>query len=506
MRMLNYNDYRAARRFPALDGLRAIAALMVVFFHFGGPHWARLSGWSGVQLFFVLSGFLITTLALREEDRAGRISLRGFYLRRVFRILPVYLVVLAVLVGVYHARDQLRSSGTMAALPYYASTVLTDFAPPGGFIQSWTIGIEQKFYLLWPLLAFAAGAMSLARRAGLTIALLALSLAIMAAFNQGAAVHYATILIGCLLALLMHDRRTFRWVRPLTHPIAGVLILAGFVAAQLSIQSAVSWFGGEPVVIAGYSVVVALLLPSLLHPGPLNWVLSRRPMTVFGERSYAVYLVQGLAGMVVIAVLGTHAGVTQVALTALVSLIMADVLHRWVERPMIDLGRRLTLPRRTPVRPVPAPVAPASPVPDGTTARPAAPTRPKVAAHPRATASAAISATVVSATTVSATVGADAVRADTVRAEITSPAGAGPLGGVGVALDSSPRTKHAEPNRGPAPAGDRTAGHAEGGSNAGPGHRDRTSSPGQHRNQRIRRNGKVDEPRPAPSRTGTGSS
>ncbi|HEY2673379.1 MAG TPA: acyltransferase family protein [Rugosimonospora sp.] len=504
MRMLNYNDYRAARRFPALDGLRAVAALMVVFFHFGGPHWARLSGWSGVQVFFVLSGFLITTLALREEDRAGRISLRGFYLRRVFRILPVYLVVLAVLVGVYHARDQLRSSGTMAALPYYASTVLTDFAPPGGFIQSWTIGIEQKFYLLWPLLAFAAGAMSLARRAGLTIALLALSLAIMAAFNQGAAVHYATILIGCLLALLMHDRRTFRWVRPLTHPIAGVLIAAGFVAAQLSIQSAVSWFGGEPVVIAGYSVVVALLLPSLLNAGPLNWVLSRRPMTMFGERSYAVYLVQGLAGMVVIAVLGTHPGVTQVALTALVSLIMADVLHRWVERPMIDLGRRLTQPRRTAVRPVPAPVAPASPVPDGTTARPAAPTHAKVAAHPRATARTAVSATAVSPTAVSPTAVSPSVAAETVRTEITAPAGAGPLGGAGVALDSSPRTKHAEPNRGPAPAGDRTAGHAEGGPNAGPGHRDGT--PGPHRNQRNRRNGKVDEPRPAPSRTGTGSS
>ena len=59
---------RAARRFPALDGLRAVAAIMVVFFHFGGPHWTRLSGWSGVQIFFVLSGFLITTLALREEQ------------------------------------------------------------------------------------------------------------------------------------------------------------------------------------------------------------------------------------------------------------------------------------------------------------------------------------------------------------------------------------------------------------------------------------------------------
>ncbi|GIH13821.1 acyltransferase family protein [Rugosimonospora africana] len=422
MRMLNYNDYRAARRFPALDGLRAIAALMVVFFHFGGPHWARMSGWSGVQVFFVLSGFLITTLALREEDRAGRISLRAFYVRRVFRILPVYLVVLAVLVGVYHARDQLRSTGTLAALPYYASTVLTDFAPPGGFIQSWTIGIEQKFYLLWPLLAFAAGAIPLVRRAGLTIILLALSLAIMASLNQGAAVHYATILIGCLLALLMHDRRTFRWVRPLTHPVAGVAIAAGFVVAQLFIQPAVSWFGGEPIVIAGYSVLVALLLPSVLHVGPLNWVLSRRPMIIFGERSYAVYLVQGLAGLVVIATLNTRPGIGQVALTALVSLVIADVLHRWVEQPMIELGRRLTRPRRAAV-----PSAPAQPVPAAAGRTAAHPAHPKAPAHPRSAARVAVPAPA--------------------RADADS----------GVTLDSNPRRPRPEHNRRKVPAGDRPA-------------------------------------------------
>jgi peptidoglycan/LPS O-acetylase OafA/YrhL len=358
MRTLTHSEFQAARRFPALDGLRAVAALMVVFFHFGGARWTWLSGWSGVQIFFVLSGFLITTLALREEDRTGRISLRDFYLRRALRILPVYLVVLTVLVGVYHTREQLRASGTLAALPYYLSTVFTDFAPPGGFVQSWTIGVEQKFYLVWPLVAFAVGAIPFARRAGLTIALLALSLGVMVALHQGAAVHYATILVGCLLALLMHNRRSFRWVRPLTHPVAGIAVAAGFVAAQLAIPSATVRLGGQPVVIAGYSLVIALLLPSLLHNGPLNWVLSRRPMVICGERSYSLYLVQGLAGIVVLDTLHTHPGLTQVALTALVALIIADVLYRWVERPMIDLGRRLTGAGRRPTgAPVPVPAA-----------------------------------------------------------------------------------------------------------------------------------------------------
>ena len=86
MKSLTHADYLALRRFPALDGLRAIAAVLVVFFHYGGPDW--LQGWAGVQMFFVLSGFLITTLMLREERGTGRISLKEFYLRRSFRILP----------------------------------------------------------------------------------------------------------------------------------------------------------------------------------------------------------------------------------------------------------------------------------------------------------------------------------------------------------------------------------------------------------------------------------
>src|SRR5436853_352766 len=92
-----YEDWRAARYFPGLDGLRAIAALLVVFHH-ARTHrlWGVLEGWNGVTLFFVLSGFLITTLALREEDERGALRWRAFFVRRGFRILPVYLASLAL--------------------------------------------------------------------------------------------------------------------------------------------------------------------------------------------------------------------------------------------------------------------------------------------------------------------------------------------------------------------------------------------------------------------------
>src|SRR3954465_11837599 len=84
-----------------------------------GPSWVRANGWIGVHLFFVLSGYLITTLALREEARTGRVSLAGFYIRRAFRILPVYYVIIAVIVVFAYFRGMgLRHSGIVAALPW----------------------------------------------------------------------------------------------------------------------------------------------------------------------------------------------------------------------------------------------------------------------------------------------------------------------------------------------------------------------------------------------------
>jgi peptidoglycan/LPS O-acetylase OafA/YrhL len=120
--LLSHSDFRSLRRFPALDGVRAIAVLLVVAAHSRGPgslHY--LAGWNGVTIFFVLSGFLITTLALREEERAGRVFLRGFYVRRVFRILPLYLLVLLLYVPIVRVLGIGDSDKFTQALPYYAS-------------------------------------------------------------------------------------------------------------------------------------------------------------------------------------------------------------------------------------------------------------------------------------------------------------------------------------------------------------------------------------------------
>src|SRR4030088_1441759 len=84
-----FDAYRQLKHSDALDGMRAIGVLLVIFEHFAGERYKWLSGWLGVHIFFVMSGFLITTLLLREQERNGRVSLRDFYVRRVFRIMPV---------------------------------------------------------------------------------------------------------------------------------------------------------------------------------------------------------------------------------------------------------------------------------------------------------------------------------------------------------------------------------------------------------------------------------
>src|SRR5690606_33976224 len=86
--------FLAVRYWPALDGLRAVSILLVVLFHTTDPVWQVIDGRMGVTLFFVISGFLITTLLLREEERRGQVSLRGFYIRRIFRIAPLYYLAL----------------------------------------------------------------------------------------------------------------------------------------------------------------------------------------------------------------------------------------------------------------------------------------------------------------------------------------------------------------------------------------------------------------------------
>jgi peptidoglycan/LPS O-acetylase OafA/YrhL len=357
---LTHADYLAMKRFPALDGLRAIAATMVVTFHFGGPTWRHISGLTGVQIFFVLSGFLITTLLLREESRYGSISFRGFYLRRAFRILPAYLVVLAVIYGLNYLRGQ--GAAIRETLPYYL-TFLNEFTESPLFIYSWTIGLEQKFYLVWPLL-FTLLAGGFARRISVVIALIAamVPLLIVTMTWPYAPIQYSTILVGCLLAIVMHNPRGYRLVQPLTNPVIATFVAVAFAGVQLGLPWLVRPFdrfafssGYLP-----YALAVAALLPALFSTGPLSRLLASRPFVFVGERSYSLYLIQGVAAIVVLSsapALRNGSGTIRMVIILVVALLAADLIYRWAEAPLIEVGRRLA---RRPDASTPVRLAPAS--------------------------------------------------------------------------------------------------------------------------------------------------
>ena len=162
-----YDAYRARKYFPELDGVRALCVLLVVTVHLydANERWWWLAGARGVTVFFVLSGYLITSLGLREEAERGTLSLAAFYVRRCCRLLPLYYLTLAaycvLLFGLGVGGPALRD--TMAeALPYYVTylqeipffSLLVAEGRDLPFFHSWSLGVEEKFYLAWPLLAF----------------------------------------------------------------------------------------------------------------------------------------------------------------------------------------------------------------------------------------------------------------------------------------------------------------------------------------------------------------
>ncbi|MEH1168211.1 acyltransferase [Micromonospora sp. CPCC 205539] len=342
MRSLRYDEFQAMRRFPALDGLRALAAVMVIAFHYGGQSWAWLTGWIGVHLFFVLSGFLITTLLLREEHRYGKVSLRAFYLRRFFRIMPVYLLVLFLYWGL--ARVNGTADSVERGMKYYLLFLNELLEPNAPFLHSWTIGIEQKFYLFWPAIAFVAVAAVFRRRLLVTLCLLVLFIALIPPDIAWLSwpIHYVAILLGCLTAIIMHNPRGFALVRPLTHPATATVVILAFVVVQVCVQFWPTRLGQEAL-IGTYAAATAVLLPALLSRSVLARGLGLRPLVFVGERSYSLYLIQAVAARAAAGLMPAiaHKSTAFFVATTVVALLAADLMYRWVELPLIEVGRRL---------------------------------------------------------------------------------------------------------------------------------------------------------------------
>ena len=292
-------------RLPSLDGLRAISILMVLVGHISGTHgmahldfgigdYAHL----GVVVFFVISGFLITSLLLKEHARTGRVSLKLFYARRALRIFPAsytYLAVMAVLgfTGVIslHWRDLI-----------YASTYTVNYLPAPAWQVGhlWSLSVEEQFYLLWPL-AFVA----LGPRRALWVAAAVILLGPVARFGSWQFLRGTPyrelnmfplvadcLATGCLLARLRGWLEMRTWYRKLFHPGISLLILAAVLIINRYMDRTVVDLFGTSLVNAGLAV---LIHRSVVNPGDwMGRLLNSRPAAAIGVLSYSLYIWQQL--------------------------------------------------------------------------------------------------------------------------------------------------------------------------------------------------------------------
>lgn len=346
-----FRRYSATKYFTALDGVRALSAALVVAWHARESPLKFLQGERGVTVFLVLSGFLITMLALREEDRDGKLSVREFFIRRVFRILPLYYIVLAG----YAILANLAGSAEKAAsfnesLPWYIfylseiPLLLNEVEAP--FNHSWSLGIEEKFYFVWPFIAFVLMANSKLR---LPLAFVTGSLLLLAGFARpgyGSWVSlvepYGHILVGTALAFALHHQRSFNWLAFLAKPAAYWAV--GFASVVIGVIDTAWAF-------ELLAIPTALFIGAMvLQPNhPISRLFSTRLLVWLGTLSYAVYLIHPAVLAVFERLIPAQSGriddLATLVLGYVASALLGAVLHRTVEKPFIHYGRRFAKPR-----------------------------------------------------------------------------------------------------------------------------------------------------------------
>ena len=361
---------------PGLDGIRAIAVLAVIAYHlnFG---WAS-GGLLGVQVFFVLSGYLITDLLVAEYGRHRGIGLKNFWIRRARRLLPALFVMLFVTVGWATLFDRTQLATLRSDLPagiFYVSnwwyifhhvSYFAKFGPPSPLGHLWSLAIEEQFYLVWPLLILAGFRWLHTKRAMILVTLgvasaSALEMALLYSsapgFNptriyDGTDTRAFALLIGAALALWLPRSRPFAAVTPnarrVLNTVGGAALLGIFAMYWGTTQYGSFPYQGGMFLLA---ILTALVIGVTIHPGSqLRIVLGWEPLRWVGERSYAIYLWH-YPVIVLTTPLNASPSVVRAILQIAATLVIAALSWRYIEQPVRhgSLGRQWDRIRQPPV-------------------------------------------------------------------------------------------------------------------------------------------------------------
>ncbi|MBE0414738.1 acyltransferase [Yoonia sp.] len=302
---ITHDRYLATRHFGSLDGLRFICIAAVIWHH--APNRAAMSdiavffsrGHVGVDFFFVLSGFLITTLLLREETAKGAFSLRAFYWRRILRIIPIYFLVVSI--AAFYALV-IKGYDQLAILPYYY-LFLSNFlvGEDIGFLSiTWSLAVEEQYYMLWPALLLLTP-----RRWIVTVLVVLIAINVLAALEvfrligiypidiahlrlQITAATYAPILMGSLAAILLHRPAGFAALRPLTTFRGAALVW--FIALLVALAAFPGALEGLPNLVVHSLMTLMLISLVIREDNAMAPVMQLRPIARVGQVSYGIYL------------------------------------------------------------------------------------------------------------------------------------------------------------------------------------------------------------------------
>jgi peptidoglycan/LPS O-acetylase OafA/YrhL len=339
-----------------LDALRALAVGLVLLEHFRlfDYFFARhpKTGSLGVMIFFVLSGFLITSMLLKEYRKTGSVSLSNFYRRRAYRIFPTYYCCWILTTVVYCLAHQFvwktAALSFFYLMDYGRAFAADDVRPYMEMMTSWSLAVEEKFYLLWPLLLlFLLKRPSLARIVAYIIFGQWIYRAVLYLFFHASMDYvYSTfdmrldaLLVGCLLAILVENETTrvvccevlrkqwFSWFAPLALLLI-VIVPLNNEAAWLAVWSL------QP-------VMIAVMMLQFVYWGAKSWtVCALGVVRLTAQLSYALYLYHPLAGLIVRLLNMRHLGYPAVLLT----LVMAPASYYLIERPFMRMRDRRPAP------------------------------------------------------------------------------------------------------------------------------------------------------------------
>jgi len=339
-----------------IEGLRAVAVAAVLLFHAGVP--GLQGGYVGVDVFFVLSGFLITSLLINERTSSGTISLSSFYARRVRRLLPVSSLVAVLTLGASYiwlepirvrtlTSDMIATAGFASnfLFAYRGADYLQSSMPPSPLQHYWSLAVEEQFYLVWPVL-IAVVCLGLKNQSRLTVR-----------FRVGvvSAIVAAASFIACMI--LMNQSQPWAFFSPHTRAFElalGALLAALPVAATKgarSVSAVLSWCG-----LAGIIVSVATFSETTKFPGPwalvpvmstffaiaggsaTSWApvsfLRFSPLQWLGSRSYSAYLWHWPILIIAEPALGRELSVADGLLCTAIGLGLSEFSYRLVENPI----------------------------------------------------------------------------------------------------------------------------------------------------------------------------